>query len=213
MSKRNLHHILVQLRKLRLWQLVLLFILMVGLSISFLRQNNLEMVRLRDAVKTSDANGGDVRATLVNLQRYVNGHMNTEMGRGIYLDNTYQQAYNRALQSAAGNNSPDSAAYQQADLNCRKVFTASSSFQAYVQCVTDKVSASGPAKDPLAVFKPPPTDLFKYNFASPIWSPDPAGFAVLAALILFIFIIGDICLVWLAYLFLRIRLYLVKRFW
>lgn len=206
MNKRYAHHLLTTVRKVKLWQMAVVFLALLGLSALLLRQNSLNMIRLRDAVKVADQKNGDVQGALAALQRYVAGHMNTGMGdKGIYLDKTYQRAYDRALRAATQDGSQTSPVYRQADQACRSVFMASYSFQAYVQCVSDKAAASGAAADPLAAFKPPSTDLYRHNFVSPQWSPDPAGFVVILTFIMALLIVARGLSIWLLHLLLRYR--------
>jgi preprotein translocase subunit SecF len=194
------------IRKIKLWQMIVLFLVLLGSSVLLLRQNSLSMIRLRDAVKVADEKNGDVQGALTALQRYVTGHMNANMGdKGIYLDKTYQRAYERALQATAQNGSQTSPVYRQADQVCRGVFLASYSFQAYVQCVADQAAASGAANDPVAAFKPPSTDLYRHNFVSPQWSPDLAGFVVILTFIVLMLIFARVFLAWLLHLLLRYR--------
>lgn len=188
-NKRKLHHVLVVLRRVKFWQLILLFILLVALSAYLLRQNNLRMIEFRNLAKQADEQNKDVAQALANLRNYVANHMNTSMGSGIYLEHSYQRAYDQAVQEA-GKSGAGSALYQQADRECQSLFSKTASFQAYLQCVADKITASGSAQDPLAAVKAPPADLYRYNFASPVWSLDVAGFMLLMTALLGLIIIG-----------------------
>lgn len=191
------------MRSIRTWQLLLVFVLFFALSIYLLRQNNLNMIKLREAVKTADLQNSDVQGALSALQQYVTSHMNTNLGEGIYLEKTYQRAYDRAVQAKLQVGSSSSTAYQQADRDCRAVFSNTYSFQAYIQCVTAKITALGSAQDPLAGVKAPSTDLYRHNFASPIWTPDLAGWTVLITILLFIIILIKLLLTWILYLITR----------
>lgn len=205
-NRRSFYYLLRRLRAIKLWQLAVLFLLMLLLSAFLLRQNNLHMLKLRNDVKVADEQSGDVKAALVQLQRYVGTHMNTSLGdKGIYLEQTYQRAYDQAIRMALQTDLPGSAAYQQADHECRGIFSRTSSYPAYIQCVTDKVAALGPGRDPLASVHPPAIDLYRYNFASPLWTPDLAGLCVLIAAVLFIVIAGKVLLGWILSAVLRRR--------
>src|SRR5690242_3786879 len=86
-NKRSLHHILVVLRRVKLWQLFVLFVVMLMLTAFLLRQNNLHMITLRNLVKQADEQNKDVPGALTNLRNYIVTHMNTGMGEtGIYLE-------------------------------------------------------------------------------------------------------------------------------
>lgn len=204
MNKRALHHILVVLRRLRLWQLILLLVVLSGLSAYLLRQNNLHMIARRDLVKQADEQNGDTQKALTDLRNYVVAHMNTSLGdKGIYLEHSYQRAYDQAVAQAAQVGSSGAATYQQADKDCQSLFSKTASFPAYVQCVTDKVAASGSAQDPLAAIKTPPSDLYRYNFVAPAWSFDAAGLSLLATCLLALLIAFRLLLMWALYAVLR----------
>lgn len=206
LNKRRLHHALVALRRIKLWQLLLLLVVMTLLTAFLLRQNNLGMVAKRNMVKMADEKGGDVAAALTDLQNYVTTHMNTNMGdKGIYLEKTYQRAYDRAIQQALSSKSANSVLYQQADQACRPIFSRTASYPAYTQCVADKVAAQGPAQDPLSALKAPSTDLYRHNYVSPFWSADAAGFAAAFTIFILLIIVGRIFTAWLLRLLLRHR--------
>lgn len=177
-DKRKLHHWQSLIRRVKTWQLLLVFVIVFGLSLYLLRQNNLGMVELRNLVKQADEENGNTGVALTNLQHYVNSHMNTNLGAGVFLEHAYQRAYDAALKEAANTVNPNSAVYIQAEDQCRQEFGARS-FQQYLQCVQQKVMALTPGRDPLENVKVPPAELFRYNFVSPIWSLDAAGIVVL----------------------------------
>lgn len=204
MNKRNLHHVLVMLRQVKAWQLVVVLLVLVAASAFFLRQNNLHMIELRNRVMQADEQNKDIPGALESLQNYITTHMNTSMGdRGIYLEHSYQRAYDGAMQRAAQSGSASAAFYQQADRDCQGLFSKTASFSAYIQCVTDKVVAGGSAADPVASIQAPPADLYRFNFAPPAWSPDVAGFTLLAALLVATIIVLRLTLFAVVYALLR----------
>lgn len=174
------------------WQLLLLLIPLVFVSATFLRLNNLGMVERRDAVLTADKAGDPdaIQRSLADLQQYVSNHMNTDMGKGVYLQSSYNRAYDAALNAAADANNPNSAVYQQAALTCRAKWKGGvESFRDdYVQCVVDQVSALAPGKDATAVL--PQADDYRFVYVSPAWSPDFAGlFVALSAFVVLLILI------------------------
>lgn len=177
--KRKLHHVLVVIRRVKTWQLVIILIFFAAMAAFLLRQNNLQMVALRNAVTQADAQNGDTKTALLNLQKYVSAHMNTDLGGGIYLQNAYERDYQAIVQAAATAVNPQAALYAQVEAECQPVFRSTHSFPAYTQCAHDKLSQLAPGQDPLANLKTPNAELYHYNFASPIISFDPAGFFVL----------------------------------
>ena len=63
-----------------------------------MRLNNIGMVERRSAVMSADNEGNDdmTRDRLYDLQRYVTSHMNTDMGKGVYLEASYKRAVETA---------------------------------------------------------------------------------------------------------------------
>ena len=182
--KHRLHHVAAIVKGIKVWQLLILLVVCAAGSAYFLRQNNLEMVNYRNAVKDADENDGDTKTALRNLQNYVTNHMNTSLGDGIVLQTAYKKAYDAAASKAANLNNPASQIYTQVELECRPVFKRTQSFPAYTQCARDKLAVlMPPGQDALANLQAPSTDLFKYNFLSPLWSPDLAGFFVLGTVV------------------------------
>ena len=173
MDKRKLHQILVGLRQLRAGHLGIAFVVLLGLGVLLMRQNNLHMITLRNLVIQADEQNQNIPEALTNLRNYIAAHMNTGMGeRGIYLEHSYQRVYEGAVQGAIQNGSEQ---YKQADKTCRGMYGETSSFQAYAQCVADKTA------NVAAGITLPSADLYRFNFVAPAWSPDVAGFTLLAA--------------------------------
>lgn len=206
MNKRKLHHKLVVLRRLKTWHLAVLLVVLAVSSVYLLRQNNLQMIELRNRVVQADEQNRDIPQALTNLRNYIATHMNTSMGeRGIYLEHSYQRAYDAAVQQAAQSGSASAATYQQADKDCQSLFSKTASFPAYIQCVTDKVAATGVAADPVSSIKAPSADLYRFNFVSPAWSPDVAGFILLSCCLTAILLMGRLVLLLGVYGLLRLR--------
>lgn len=202
MDKRNLRRWLKRLQLLKTWQLVVLLLLASLVAATFLRLNNLGMVERREAVLAADQKGDDkaVKAALVDLQHYVSSHMNTDLGKGVYLVKSYERDRAAALESATGSTNPNSAVYQQASVECRSRFVGGvESFRNdYVQCVIERVKSLGGGED-TSQLNLPRADLYRFDFRSPLISFDPAGLAVLVCL----FILSVIVLRWLAFVVLR----------
>ena len=131
--------------------------------------------------------------------------MNTDMGdKGIYLEHTYQRAYDRAVQEGLQDDSASRSLYDQADAACHAVFSRTQSFPAYTQCVAEKL-AGQTGNDPLANAKVPSVDLYRYNFISPLWSPDGAGIVVAITLVVGVLLVSRIILFWVLYAVLKRR--------
>src|SRR5688572_10769718 len=84
LNKRKLHHYYRYFRSVKSWYLLVLAVVFFGLGIYGLRQNNFEMIRLRDAVAVADKKNGDVEGALKNLREFVHSHMNTNLSSGNF---------------------------------------------------------------------------------------------------------------------------------
>jgi hypothetical protein len=171
------------------WVFLVLFLASSFVSIYALRQNNLNMVKLRSAVYDADKNNGDVNTALNNLRKYVYGHMNTNLSSGgnaikppIQLKYTYERLQAKAQSQANANNS---SLYTEAENYCQAQIPANLSFsgRARVPCVQDYVSTHGSSATSV------PAALYKFDFVSPAWSPDLAGWSlVMSGILLMLFI-------------------------
>ena len=189
MNKQSIRHWLQRLKRVKTWQLIVVLLLVALVATTLLRMNNLGMVERRNAVLQADEKGDKetIRSSLVELQRYISGHMNTDLNGGLYLSHSYERDRAVALEAAGNVSNPNSAIYQQASVECRSRFQGGvASFRNdYVQCVIEKVGSLSSAQDPTAGIKLPLAGNYRYDFAAPTWAPDLAGLAVaLAALII-----------------------------
>lgn len=185
-DKKSLQYHLARIRRIKTWQLVFLLVILSLVSASLLRLNNLGMMERRDAVMAADAKNDRqaVKKALVDLQAYVSSHMNTSMGKGIYLEKQYERDREAALSAAADVSNPNAAVYQQASIECRSRWQGNvDSFRNdYVQCVTERLRTLGVASDPASALQLPKAENYHHNFLSPKWSADLAGFSVLLCL-------------------------------
>lgn len=193
-DKATYRRTLRRIRSLKTWQLVVVLFLGIILSATLLRLNNLEMVERRTAVIQADEKGDPeaLRASIVELQRYVARHMNTSLGGGFFLSKTYERDRDAALAAANQSTNPNSSVYQQASIECRSRFQGGrESFRNdYVQCVIERVSAMSPQTDVEHTLNLPKADAFKVNFSSPFWTPDLAGLAVAFCALVTLVILG-----------------------
>lgn len=145
-------------------------------AIYALRHNNQTMVKLRAEVYAADQAGGDVNGALNKLREYVYGHMNTDLSSGgnaikppIQLKYAYERLLDAQQQTAAANNSQ---IYTQAQTYCQGQVPAGFSGRGRVPCVQDYVTSHGVKTTPI------PTGLYQFDFVSPAWSPDLAGWSL-----------------------------------
>ncbi|MGB3023577.1 MAG: hypothetical protein WBB39_02110 [Candidatus Saccharimonadales bacterium] len=182
-DRKSLSKFYAWLRHIKTWQLVVIFVITLLLAVTLLRLNNLGMVARREAVFAADKKGEqtEIQRTILQLQRYVASHMNTSLDKGIWLEHQYERDREKALIEASNSLNPQAMVYQEASIECRSRWQGGvSSFRNdYVQCVADRVRALGTGSDSLSFLHLPIADNYHYNFISPRWSPDPAGFVTL----------------------------------
>ncbi len=179
---------LQRLTQVKIWQLVVLLLLSLFISATFLRLNNIGMAERRAAVIAADKQGDDsvTQKRLVDLQRYASKHMNADTGE-VYLSEKYNRDVERLVKRAQQSNDTGSSMLVEADRICKARFHGYS--QAYVQCVADEQAKYPAADEPISQIDMPNTALYRYVFLSPSWSPDFAGWSVLVSLVLFILIV------------------------
>lgn len=176
---RRLHHLWTIVRLVRPWYFFLIAAVCLGIGVFALRANNLHMVKLRDAVYVADKNGGDVGKALTDLQRYVTAHMNTNLSTGssIYPPIQLKYTYERLRASQLQENNAQ--VYSDAQKYCEAQNSTDFSGRNRVPCIENYVESHG------VVAKQIPDAMYKFDFLSPVWSPDLAGWS-LAATLLFI---------------------------
>lgn len=170
-----------QIRRVPYTVFLMLFIISGIVAVYALRHNNQVMVKLRSEVYTVDQASGDVNGALKNLREYVYGHMNTNLSSGgnaikppIQLKYTYERLLDAQQQKAStssGQIYTDAQAYCQAQIPAN----VSISGRGRIACVQDYVTSHGVKTPPI------PTGLYQFDFISPAWSPDLAGWSLVAA--------------------------------
>jgi|SRR5581483_1236217 len=184
MNKRYLHHLWTRIRPIRTVYLFMLFMISLVICIFALRDNNLTMLKLRNQVYTADKRNTDVEGSLENLRAYVGAHMNTSLTTDngsvyppIQLKYTYQRLVAAAQTQSASSNSQ---LYTQAEDYCQSLNSGIFSGRSRVPCVENYISTHGASVPTI------PADLYEFDFVSPVWSPDLAGWSLLTTMVLFV---------------------------
>lgn len=156
--------------------LILLFVASGYSTVYHLRQNNLKMLELREAVFTADRDDGDTATALSELQLHVVSHMNTTLPKlgdqkAIQLKYTYER---RVAVEDAKTSAARAALSSEATSYCQTTH-AGASFAVRSQCVEDYYAAH-----PVSSLEVP-KELYAYDFVTPLWVPDRAGLSLLAA--------------------------------
>jgi hypothetical protein len=158
--------------------LVLLFLIGLGSSIYFLRQNNLKMVGLRTNVIEADKTGKNLSSAIKDLNEHIFRHMNTTTVRPVELVNSYNRQAKKIIEGASKSNNKD--IYKKATAACE---TRGVPLTSIAQCAADYAlknsSKVGPQKIVL-----PDKSLFIYSFVSPRWTPDLAGLSLLLTVVI-----------------------------
>ena len=178
-NKRKVHHYLKLLRHIKTWVLVVLILIFSALSVLALRQNNLRMVELRDELLAVDEAEGDIDTALRNLGNHITMHMNTNLNRPVELVFSFNRAVEEARKEAESQTSSN--IYRRAQNECE---VASIPLRARAQCIQDFVTSNAAPGENPAPLELPSKDFYIYDWASPKWSPDLAGFSILITVLL-----------------------------
>lgn len=179
-DKRRLYRFWKYFRTIKPLYLVVALLLLVTVSIIALRHNNQTMIKLREAVYAADEQDGDTEAALQALRQHVYGHMNTNLAAGdnpvyppIQLKHTYERLVLAEQQKAAQG---EEDIYTQAQRHCERLHPESYSGGPRVPCIQQYVADRGVEVQAV------PDSLYKFDFVSPRWSPDLAGWSIVLSI-------------------------------
>ncbi|MBR2993813.1 hypothetical protein IKF43_00240 [Candidatus Saccharibacteria bacterium] len=218
----------LKLHKVKTWKLLLVLLPLLFVDATLLRIDHVRMTELRDAVLEADKNEDDeaVARNLEELKNFVfsnivinvvdnNGEQEVTFGTGpFYLEHQYIRAANKALEEAekaiTNDSNPNGNVYQMASEVCRPQAIANGwswNDANYINCMVGEIQkypAADEINDTIAASLPS-TELYRKNYASPLWAPTFTGLILLITLIIIvvIFIRG---IVW---VFLRLSLLFV----
>lgn len=171
---------------------LVIFVLSSLTFVLAMRGNNQQMVELRNAVYEADKNDKDVSGAVNNLRRHVYGHMNTDLSSGgnsikppIQLKYSYERLQQAEKQRVDAVNEK---IYTDAQSYCERLNPASFSGGARVPCVEEYVSRNG-AKPNIV-----PAGLYQFDFISPSWSPDLAGWSLILMIMSFLAFVASFTL-------------------
>lgn len=193
MNNKKLYHLHHRFTFLRAWYFLIPAAIFAVLAVQGLRTNYTTMVELRKAVYVADEQNGDVETALTTLRKHVYGHMNTNMSSGTNAIKPPIQLKARYERLAA----VDKERVKQANLQvtvtaeqvCGAQFPGTGFNAPRVACVQEYVRANGNAKQQTI-----PDDLYKFDFASPKWSPDKAGISILLSSIFLVLFVARMLL-------------------
>ena len=218
----------IKFHKVKTWKLLVLLVPLLFVDATLLRIDHIKMTELRDVVLEADKNENDeeISQNLEKLKDFVfsnivinvvddNGNQRVTFGTGpFYLEHQYIRAANKALEEAektiASDANPNGNVYQIASDTCRPQAIANGwswSDPNYINCMVGEIQkypAADEINDTIAASLPS-TELYRKNYASPLWAPTLTGLMLLITLVIIvvIFIRG---IVW---VFLRLSLLFV----
>ena len=176
------------------WLVTLIVVLLasIGLAVYNLRQNNLKLIDLTAAVAEADEQATDIEAALQALRNHQISHMNSGLNQGarLQLPHKYYRdtiaLYRQAVDELDNANS--SALLQTAVDSCQDEIE-----DLGVNCIKNHIDDLDVATAGRVELKPTienlngqlasllPKDYYRFQFASPKWSPDAAGLSILTA--------------------------------
>jgi hypothetical protein len=160
---------------LNYWVFVALAVFFGSVAVLSLRANNLEAVHLRDKVLEVDKANGDVESALRELRTYVYGHMHTDLSSGtnVYPPVQLKYTYDRLVEAEKKRVQSEMAkVYLDAQRICEQQNSTDFSGRNRVPCIEQYVTSHTISEKPIA------DDVYKFDFASPSWSPDAAGISL-----------------------------------
>ncbi len=178
--RRYLHHLWVRIRPIKTWYLLSIAIACALCCALSLRANYQQMVKLRTAVYATDQQNGNVVQSLQALRAYVGSHMNTALATpdGVYPPIQLKYTYERLQQAEkARADQANSVIYTNAQHTCEALYPNSFSGGPRVPCIEQYVKEHGTSPKSI------PDAMYKFDFATPKWSPDIAGWSLVFALI------------------------------
>ncbi|HTH72160.1 MAG TPA: hypothetical protein VL737_02245 [Candidatus Pristimantibacillus sp.] len=182
MNKRYLHYLWTRIRPIKTWYLFAAFLVCGLLTVGALRANYAGMVRLRSAVFAADKSGNNTQKALQDLRSYVGSHMNTDLynGKGVYPPIQLKFTYDRLVKAEQDTvDAANSSIYTDAQKYCETVDPNSFYGRDRVPCIEQYIKSKG-----TQTAKAIPDALYKFDFFSPRWSPDLAGWLLVLSIAL-----------------------------
>jgi hypothetical protein len=188
-DRREVSSTIRKLRAVKTWQLLILLLIAAFITATLLRLNNVGMIQRRDAVLASDKAADEVALPqrLYDLQRYTAAHSNANTGP-FYLEYQYRRDAQKAVDAAKNDDNPNGNINAKAEAVCKPQYKVWS--PAYVQCFTDELAKYPPSPDPVQNVSLPSTELYRHNFAAPLWAPDFAGWLLVVDGLIILLIVG-----------------------
>ena len=198
--------------KVKTWQLMVILVPLLFIDATLMRLDHIRMTEIRDAVLEADAAEDDeaIEQNLTKLKEFAvsnvvinvvddNGTQKITFGTGpFYLEHQYIRAANRALAEAeaklSDDTNPNGNVYAKASEECKAQAIANGwtwNNPNYINCMITEIQKY-PAADEIqdkVIASLPSTELYRREYASPVWAPTLTGFMILITLIIIVVII------------------------
>lgn len=201
----------IKFHKVKTWKLLVVLIPLLFVDATLMRFDHIRMTELRDAVLAADEAEDDaaVAASLEELKEFVfnnmvinvvedNGKQKVTFGTGpFYLEHQYIRAANAALAEAEQNltsdSNPNGNIYAAASEVCRAQAIANGwtwDNANYINCMVTEIQKYPAAENMEESLKAklPSTELYRKNYASPVWAPTFTGIMILITLVIIVVI-------------------------
>ena len=211
--------------RVKTWQLLVFFVLLLFVDATLMRFDHIKMTELRDAVMAADEAEDDaaISDSMAKLKDFVfsnivinvvdeNGEQKVMFGTGpFYLEHQYIRAANKALEEAeaklSDDSNPNGNIYAMASDVCRTRAIQNGwtwNNPNFINCMVSEIQKYPAADDLQDQVKAslPSTELYRHNYASPVWAPTLTGIMILITLIIF----GIIVVRFIVWVFLRVSL-------
>lgn len=177
------HHTTLRSLVITIWGVLVLTVLAASIAVTGLIENSLEAKQRYETLLAVDAAGGDVEKALLDLRSFMYAHMNTTIGSdmGVYPPIQLSGTYNRlVLAEKERVKLVNESLYAKAQEECEKQFPTGFSGGGRIPCITEYVAKNAVTEQAI------PEGLYKYDFVSPKWSADKAGYGIAITVILLI---------------------------
>lgn len=198
--------------KVKTWVLWVILVPLVFLGATLLRLNHIRMTELRDAVISADEEGDEEKliSALGELKEFVfsdvvinvieeNGVQRVTFGTGpFYLGGQYMRAATKALEEAeqrmSSDVNPNGNIYGLAGEVCRSLAIQNGwswNNANFINCMLSEIQKY-PAAEELQdtmIASLPSTELYRRDYASPIWAPTLTGLVLLLVVVVLIAIL------------------------
>ena len=197
--------------KIKTWILVLILLPLLFLDATLYRLNHIKMTELRDAAMAADEADDDaaIENALINLKEFVfnnaviniveeNGEQVITFGTGpFYMEHQYLRAARAALAEAeaqfSGDSNPNGNIYGMAGDTCKALalqYGWTWDNANFINCMMTEINKYPAAADIQDTIKAslPSTELYRHNYASPVWTPSLLGWLVIVTIIVIVVI-------------------------